>query len=94
MEKQIYIVVIDSGFVFIGKCKRIKHEVLNDCIAVTDCYNIERWGTTEGLAQLSNEGKQTNTILRYEGSIFVPLNKLNHLKVVSETAAKSFGYGG
>ena len=88
------IIVIESGFVYIGNAVPFECHLLGKAIQVQRAQNIERWGTSEGLGQLANVGKQTNTRLRFTGTITVPVSKILHLIDVEIEAAKSFGYEG
>ena len=54
----IQIVVLQRGHVMIGRFFREN----SDC-TLTDAYVIRRWGTDEGLGQLAEFGKRTETVL-------------------------------
>lgn len=52
------IVVLDRGFVVVG---RVKHD---GCyVVIEDCQCVRRWGTTKGLGELAIRGPQANTKL-------------------------------
>lgn len=59
-EVAIRILVIDRGFVLVGRC--IPPETVGLWLTVTDCRVIRRWGTTQGLGELIN-GPTANTML-------------------------------
>jgi hypothetical protein len=46
----VRIIVADRGWVFVGTCQD------NDdgSVTITNCRNIRRWGTTQGLGELVN----------------------------------------
>ncbi len=56
-QGQIQIVVLDRGFVFVGRVTRTDTEMYID-----DARCIRKWGTEEGLGQLAN-GPLTETKL-------------------------------
>jgi hypothetical protein len=58
IEGDIRIVVLQRGWVFIGRFK--KH---GDVCKLYNSYNIRRWGTEEGLGELAEKGKLDETIL-------------------------------
>ena len=62
------IVVLDRGFVFIGRITEIPEEGRT---IIDDCLNIRKWGTTEGLGQLRN-GPTTDTVLDKCGTVTIP----------------------
>jgi hypothetical protein len=72
------IVVIDSGFVYVGYPEKVDHPILGQAILVKKAKNIRVWGTTKGLGELANMGKTSDTILDYVGTITVPFSKLLH----------------
>jgi len=60
----IKIAVLQRGWVCIGRY----YENGDQCM-LRDAYVIRRWGTTEGLGQLANEGKQEETKLEKTGIV-------------------------
>lgn len=62
--KDIRIVILPSGFVFIGEFSRP-----NGAIHLENASCIRKWGTDRGLGQLALEGKQPNTVLDYCGTL-------------------------
>ncbi|MDE2101100.1 MAG: hypothetical protein KGL39_27885 [Patescibacteria group bacterium] len=61
------IVVVDRGWVFVGRVKRGA-----DAVLIEDAKTVRRWGTSRGLGQLALEGAQPNTVLDPVGTISVP----------------------
>ena len=66
------IVVLDRGFVYVGRV-----HVEGDMVTVTNARNIRKWGTTKGLSELVN-GPTTNTVLDEVGEIAAPLRAVIH----------------
>lgn len=66
------IIVISSGFVFIG---RMTEDRANDKLFITDSRNIRVWGTTEGLGEL-RKGPTSSTKLDVTGDLEVPRHSL------------------
>jgi len=87
------IVVIESGFTYIGNATAETHEILGKVCKLQNASNIRRWGTTRGLGQLSTQGKQKETVLDFVGTITVPVGKILHIIELSETAKDSFKNG-
>jgi hypothetical protein len=59
MSKDIRIVILQRGWIVVG----VYSQVGNKCY-IENGYNIERWGTTEGLGELAYKGKLPETRLR------------------------------
>lgn len=57
MDKRI--VILQRGWIFAGEF----HQDGSKCW-LTDAYNVERWGTTEGLGELAIKGPLKDTRLR------------------------------
>jgi hypothetical protein len=57
-DGEIKIVILQRGWIMIGKWERIG----NDC-KLHSASIIRRWGTTEGLGELAKKGKLAETIL-------------------------------
>lgn len=57
VQGEIRIVVLDRGFVFVGRVTRTEDEMYID-----DARCIRKWGTTEGLGQLA-QGPLAETVL-------------------------------
>ncbi len=55
---KIQIVVLQRGWVAIGRFSQVKEQC-----HLTSAYIIRTWGTSNGLGELANEGKKTNTKL-------------------------------
>ena len=64
---QANIYVVDRGWVFIGS----SFEESEKGVYINNASVIRRWGTQRGLGQLALEGKTSETILDYTGSIKV-----------------------
>ena len=73
MTPQLLIVIVSSGWVFIGQCHRD-----GDQLVINEARNIRRWGTTSGLGQLAKEGPQSETQLDDYGTV-----KLHVLGIVA-----------
>jgi len=88
---KLSIVVIESGFIYLGVPTLHDCPILGKCLKVQDAENIRRWGTDKGLGQLAHIGKQDNTVLDYTGTITVPISKVLHFIEVTEKAALTYG---
>jgi hypothetical protein len=64
MKNEIKIAILQRGWVYIGRFERKGQ----DC-KLTNAFNIRRWGTTEGLGELAEKGKLSNTILDKAGTV-------------------------
>ena len=62
------IVVADRGFVYVGNI-----EVSSDWCVITNARNIRRWGTTQGLGELVQNGPTGRTQLDVVGTVRVPM---------------------
>jgi len=58
------IIVADRGWVFIGNCE--DHE--DGSVTITNCRNIRKWGTSNGLGELVN-GPKTGTAADVYGTV-------------------------
>ncbi len=63
-NKDLRIVVLDRGWIFIGEFSEDGMEC-----TLKDAYVIRRWGTTKGLGELAIEGKKPETVLDKAGII-------------------------
>ncbi len=61
MEKNIKIMVLDRGRVKVGYVE--PHPGLPFHWKITSGRTIRRWGTTQGLEEIANNGPTTNTVL-------------------------------
>jgi len=78
-ESNIKIVILQRGWVYIGRFERIG----NDC-KLTSAYCIRKWGTTKGLAELVN-GVTSSTILdKTEGVVEFDWLTVVHTITVNE----------
>ncbi len=66
------IVVLDRGFVYIGKV-----EITKDFVIIGNARNIRRWGTTKGLGELIG-GPVKDTILDDCGTVKAPMKAVIH----------------
>ena len=62
-EGEIKIVVLDRGFVYVGRV-----EIEGDFVIIRNAQNIRQWGTTKGLGELVN-GPLANTKLDSVGTV-------------------------
>lgn len=67
------IVVLDRGFVYVGKVEKSAGE-----IKITNARNIRLWGTTKGLGELVN-GPTPQTRLDDVGTVIAPERALIHM---------------
>ena len=77
MNAETKIVVLDRGFVYVGK---VADEGEN--LRITNCRNIRRWGTTKGLGELVN-GPTDDTVLDTVGEVIAPKRAVIHHIVCS-----------
>jgi hypothetical protein len=82
------IVVIESGWVFVGECERS-----GNALTLSDGYNIRRWGTTAGLGQLAATGPTKDTELDPVHFIEVPMGKVLFTMPVLDAAKAKFDAG-
>jgi len=61
------IVVADRGFVYVGNV-----EMDDRFCVITSAKNIRRWGTTNGLGELAQEGPRDQTVLDTVGTVRIP----------------------
>lgn len=66
------IVVLDRGFVYVGKV-----EFNGDLVRITNARNIRYWGTTKGLGELVN-GPTDKTKLDEVGEVIAPMKAVIH----------------
>ena len=57
-DGEIKIVILQRGWIMIGKWERVG----NDC-KLHNASIIRKWGTTEGLGELAKKGKLADTVL-------------------------------
>ncbi|MGL5005107.1 MAG: hypothetical protein ACRDAM_19370 [Casimicrobium sp.] len=75
---EIKIVVLDRGFVYVGRVK-----VDGDFVVISSAKNIRAWGTSKGLGELVN-GPLANTRLDNVGTVRAPVRALIHLIEVEQ----------
>ena len=71
------IVVLDRGFVYVGKVTQDENNV-----TITDARNIRRWGTTKGLGELVG-GPTKDTVLDTVGTVVAPMKSVIHFILCS-----------
>lgn len=72
-SRQLQIVVLHRGFVFVGDVDRRN---ANE-IVIYNAKNVRRWGTTKGLGELAQCGPLESTTLDVAGTIrFSPLAEI------------------
>jgi hypothetical protein len=71
VSSDISIVILDRGFVLVGKA-----QVDGDWVVTTEASIIRRWGTTKGLGELAAAGPLENTKLDPIGTVRSPLRAL------------------
>ncbi len=87
---KLTIIVIESGFVYVGFPSVAQHTILGKCCILKDAKNIRVWGTTKGLGQLANIGTTKDTKIDFVGMVTIPISKILHFIEVQEEAAKTF----
>ena len=91
-SKDYFIIVSDNGFIHIGKPVKIECPLLGDVTRIFDSYTIRRWGTDSGIGQLCMEGKQSNTILDYNGITDISTKRINNILHIKLEALKTYGF--
>ena len=76
----IQIVVLDRGFVYVGRC-----HMEGQTLIITNAVNIRRWGTTNGLGELVG-GPTSKTELDTVGTVRAPERAIIHMIDVREDA--------
>jgi hypothetical protein len=80
------IVVLDRGFVYIGRV--VEKE---DRVIIHDAKNIRYWGTTKGLGELVN-GPLPKTALDDVGTVIAPMRAVIHFISASEEKWSKHGF--
>ena len=88
MKKHIF--KLHDRLDYVGIGERVLDKLLGDCVRITDCYNIRRWGTSAGLGELAIKGKLENTVLDKHPPITIRLEEIIHTIDVHDDVAKSF----
>lgn len=60
----IKIAILQRGWIFVGNFAQE-----GSVCTLTNALNIRRWGTSKGLGELAQEGKQSNTQLDPAGTV-------------------------
>ena len=87
---KLTIIVIESGFVYVGFTSVAQHEILGKVCILKTSKNIRVWGTTKGLGQLANVGTTKDTKIDFVGVVTIPISKILHFIEVQPDAAKTF----
>jgi len=69
---ETFIVVLDRGFVYVGKT-----HVDGDFVEITNARCIRTWGTSKGLGEL-RDGPKESTKLDDAGAVIAPLRAVIH----------------
>ena len=69
------IVVLDRGFVYVG---RVERDPATETLMIHEARNIRAWGTTRGLGQLALEGPTSSTRLDPAGTVRAPSRAVIH----------------
>lgn len=77
----IAIVVLDRGFVYVGKTVTD-----GDFCTITEARNIRVWGTSKGLGQLALKGPQDKTELDPVGTVKAPMRSV--ISIISTEDSK------
>ena len=75
----IKIVVLQRGWIYIGRFERIG----NDC-KLHNAYNIRQWGTTKGLSELVNGATSSTKLDKCEGVVEFDWLTVVHIIVVNK----------
>ena len=84
------IFVLDKGFVYVGKGIRTDDPLLGESIYISECQNIRRYGTTQGLSELCYNGPTKNTLLDPSLPVTVPLSKIILTLEIDPSVEKKF----
>ena len=80
LMKGFSIVVLDRGFVYIGKVT-----VDQEWCVIEGARNLRIWGTSRGLGQLALEGPQQDTTMDLVGTVRAPLRAVISLIDATES---------
>ena len=75
----IKIVVLDRGFVYVGRVA-----IEGDFVVISSAKNIRKWGTSKGLGELVS-GPLANTVLDTVGTVRAPLRAVIHMIEVEQS---------
>ena len=73
LNEGLCICVMDKGFIYVGNLT-----IANGIVTIADAKNIRRWGTTNGLGQLAEQGAQADTKLDEYGTVRSLQSELKH----------------
>ena len=71
-NSETFIVVLDRGFVYVGKTR-----VDGDFVEITNARCIRTWGTSKGLGEL-RDGPKESTKLDDAGAVIAPMRAVIH----------------
>lgn len=83
MNTEIRIVVVQSGWVLVGK-----YSTADGFVRLSGASVIQRWGTTKGLGELALNGRTTASIIHPCGEAEIPASAVLFTLAVTEKAAK------
>lgn len=75
----IKIVVLDRGFVYVGRVA-----IEGDFVVISSAKNIRKWGTSKGLGEIVS-GPLANTVLDTIGTVRAPLRAVIHMIEVEQS---------
>ncbi len=64
MDDKIVIVILQRGWVFVGKLSKAESEY-----TLSSAFNVRRWGTSYGLGELAAKGPLSETKLDKVGTV-------------------------
>jgi hypothetical protein len=74
------VVVLDRGFVYVGKCARV-----GDCLLMDQGRNIRYWGTDKGLHQLVVNGPTKDSQIDAPAHIRIPWRAVISIHATNES---------
>ena len=72
MKEGHHIVVLERGWVYVGKVTQTSADTLR----IDDASCVRRWGTTNGLGELAAKGPQRDTKLDPAGVVEAPMRSV------------------
>ncbi len=85
MNATYQIIIAERGWIYSGLVARD-----GDQIVISECFNIRRWGTTNGLGELAFVGPRTETQLDPYGTVRIHVLAVCGAIECSDAAAKAF----
>ena len=84
--KATHIVVIQSGWVFVGiKAPTPANAKPGDIVTLTNAACVRKWGTSRGIGELALSGPLSETVLDPAGTVEVPLHAVHFFIPVDQT---------